>query len=536
MNPDPSPPQTLNTLLTALAAQRGGSNALIAGDKMISFTELAHRANRLAAGLAERGVGCGDRVAIWLANVPAWVELTFALAQLGAVAVAINTQYRQHEVEDLVERSGARLLVLQPRQGKTDYLGIVAQFDDRRIAGLEAFVLVGEDAAINRLKGRPAVPYSGLLSDSLHEADHGAPDLPCNVFTSSGTTSSPKLVQHRQRAVVRHALAVAESFGFRNPDAVILGMLPFGGVFGFSAIMAAIAAGRPTVLQPVYDAGEAVALIERHQVTHSAGADEMFRRILEVAEPAARIASLKEGAFANFGTDAAALVEQGAARGIKLFQTYGSSEVLALMTYPASASGPERWKLGGGEPCSPEIQVRACQPESGEELPEGQSGELQIHGPNVMAGYMNNPEANREVFTTDGYVCTGDLGYMEGAESFVYLARMGDALRLGGYLVNPREIETYLESHAAIGLAQVVAVDTDRGQRPVAFVTLEPGAVLDESAVIQDCRATMAKYKAPIRIVTLEAFPTTPSANGEKIQKTKLRDMGQALIAEESGA
>jgi len=535
MNLEALQTQTLGALLEGVAAERGDAPALICGDESQSFAALARNARKVAAGLAGLGVGRGDKVAVWLANVPAWVELEFALARLGAVAVAINTRYRRHEVEDIIERSGARLLVLQPSLKGTDYLGLVEQFDEARLANLEALVLVGGDTHPARIKGRPAVAYEDLLGRDEYPSDDGQPDLACNAFTSSGTTSAPKLVLHRQAAIAHHARAVADTFSYRQtPDTVVLGMLPFCGVFGFNTIMGALAAGRPAVLLPVYDAEEAVARIERHRVTHTSGSDEMFRRIFDAARPPSRIASLKEGAFANFSTDAAALVERAVNQDIKLFQTYGSSEVQALMSYAADGSGPRRWALGGGKPSSPEIRVRVRDPESGELLADGEQGELEIAGPNVMIGYLNNPEATRETMIADGFARTGDLGYTEGPDSFVYLARLGDALRLGGFLVNPREIEAYLEAFEAIRLAQVVAVDTERGPRPVAFVIPESGASFDEAAVIRACLSDMAKFKVPVRIAALERFPTTSSANGEKIQKARLREMAKELVDAEA--
>lgn len=534
MNAEVVGAETLSALLEGVVAERGDRTALIHGDDRLSFAALARNVLAVAAGLARLGVRRGDRVAVWLPNVPAWVELEFALARLGAMAVAINTKYRRHEVEDILERSGARLLVLQPSLNGTDYLSLVEEFDSARLGNLDAFVSVGDEPCAQAIKGRSILAYSELLTQGGHAADDSAPDSLCNAFTSSGTTSAPKLVLHRQAAIVHHARAVAHTFSYRQtPNTVVLGMLPFCGVFGFNTIMGALAAGRPVVLLPVYDAAQAVAQIERHRVTHTSGSDEMFRRIFDAASPPSRLQSLKEGAFANFSTDAAGLVEQAVHRGIKLFQTYGSSEVQALMSYAAPGSGPKRWALGGGLPSSPQIRVRARDPESGKLLADGERGELEIGGPNVMVGYLNNQEATSAAMTPDGFVRTGDLGYTEGADSFVYLARLGDALRLGGFLVNPHEIEDYLEQFESIKLAQVVGVDTDRGPRPVAFVILEPGETFSESAVIDTCRSNMAKFKVPVRIVALEQFPTTSSANGEKIQKAKLRDMAQRLVDQE---
>lgn len=522
---------TLNELLDARVADGGDEPALIQGDTRITYAEVAARVRRVAAGLARLGIGPGDRVAVWLGNDPAWIELEFALARLGAVAVAINTKYRRHEVEDIVGRSGARALVLPPTLGEIDCLALIADCDDEALAALETLVLVGDAPAADRCAGRSLLSYAALDAHGEHARDEGTPDAPCMIFTSSGTTSAPKLVTHRQAALVHHALAAADAFGYRGAaDTVVLAMLPYCGVFGFNTVMGAFAAGRPTVLLPAFEAGAAVAAIERHGVTHTNGADEMFRRILDAAEPVSRIATLREGAFANFSADAAALVDRAHALGIKLFQTYGASEVQALMVYAAAGSGPERWAVGGGTPSSPDTRVRVRDTETGRLLGPGESGEIEVGGPHVMVGYLGNDEANAKTFTDDGFVRTGDLGYMESGDTFVYLARLGDTLRLGGFLVNPREIEAYLESFDAIDQAQVVAVDTERGPRPVAWVIVPAGHHLDADSIIAACQADMAKYKVPVRLIETEAFPTTPSANGVKIQKAKLRERAQAEI------
>lgn len=535
MNREPITAQTLNSLLARLVSECGSSTALISRGAAVSFAELERNVRVLAGGLAELGISRGDRVAVWLPNVPAWVELEFALARLGAIAVAINTRYRRHEVEDIVGRSRARVLVLQPQLGDVDYLSLLEQCDAARLGALETLVLI-DDVPAGRVKGRRAVSYRALLARDAHAADDGRPDLPCNAFTSSGTTSAPKLVLHSQAAIAGHALAVAEAFTYRRSPAavVVLGMLPFCGVFGFNTVMGALAAGRPCVLLPAFDAGQAVDAIERHRVTHTVGTDEMYRRIFAAAAPPRRIASLKEGAFAAFGGDAVELVSRGGALGIKLFQTYGSSEVQALMAYAPPGSGPERWALGGGVPSSPDTLVRIRDPESGVLIADGERGEIEIKGRNVMIGYIDDPDAEKRAFTPDGYVRTRDLGYLEGPRQFVYLARLGDALRLGGFLVNPREIEEFLERDETVAAAQVVAVDTARGPRPVAFVVPTPGARPDEAALIRACAADMARFKVPKRVIALERFPTTSSANGEKIQKAKLREMAQALIETEA--
>ena len=152
-----------------------------------------------------------------------------------------------------------------------------------------------------------------------------------------------------------------------------------------------------------------------------------------------------------------------------------------------------------------------------------------VKGPSLMAGYYQNPEATAAAFTADGFLHTGDLGYLEADGRFVFLTRMGDVLRLGGFLVSPAEIENHLQKHATVDGAQVVGVQTATAPRAVAFVTLKPGANFDEAALRDWCRSGLAGYKVPMRVVRLDEFPVTASANGMKILRTRLRDMAAAL-------
>ena len=166
---------------------------------------------------------------------------------------------------------------------------------------------------------------------------------------------------------------------------------------------------------------------------------------------------------------------------------------------------------------------------------DGEAGEIQIRGPNVLPSYFNNPEATAKAFTADGWYRSGDLGLQQGS-GFVYLSRMGDSLRLRGYLVNPAEIEACLLQHPSVGGAQVVGVNqAGVGDVAVAFVlsgqTDRPGGKPDEATLLNHCRVYLANYKIPARIVLIEEFPSINGPNGIKIQKRQLRDMAKALLA-----
>jgi fatty-acyl-CoA synthase len=530
-------PHTVTAMLGARARERPDGLALVLHDRRLTFAELEDHAARVASGLARLGVGVGDRVAVWLPNCLAWVELEFALARLGAIAIAINTKFRAEEVGDILERSEARVLVLWPGFKDIDFTGILTGVDADRLAGLETLVTVdatAADASAVALRDVRAVGYDDLLAHDPMDDDHARPDATCNAFTSSGTTGAPKLVLHAQQGIAVHSDAVAGGFGYREPDCVVLGMLPFCGVFGFNTVMGALAAGAPSVLMPVFEAGAAVELIERERVTNTNGSDEMLRRILAEAQPPERVATLREAGFAAFSGDARTLIDAADALGKRFYMAYGSSEVQALLAHQPADAPPEVRARAGGPPVHPDTDVRVRATEEGDDSlePPGESGELEIRGPSVMTGYLGDDEAAREAFTDDGYLRSGDLGSLAEREGFVYLTRQGDVLRLGGFLVSPVEIEDFLEKLEPVSAAQVVGVDTPSGAQPVAFVIPGPDQDIDEEWIIGRCAADLAKFKVPRRVICVDAFPTTPSANGERVQRQVLRRRAAELIEE----
>ena len=186
---------------------------------------------------------------------------------------------------------------------------------------------------------------------------------------------------------------------------------------------------------------------------------------------------------------------------------------------------------GGGWPMSPDAKVRVRDTETGELATPGLSGEIEIGAPSRFLGYFNNPEATRDAITADGFFRTGDIGRLRGG-AFVYETRAGDAMRLGGFLVAPGEIEDELKSCAGVADAQVVAVDLQGHARCVAFV-IPAGSLRHLEALTARLRERLAGYKIPARIYVVDAFPVTDSANGVKIQRAKLRAMAMERIAAE---
>jgi fatty-acyl-CoA synthase len=528
-------PQTLTELLARRVA--AGGIAIIDRDTPVTASALDDESRRVAQGLRDLGVREGDRVALWLPNVPAWLACFFACARLGAIAVAVNTRFRSGEIADIVGRSGAKVLVYWPGFRHIDFDGILRDAGVAALEQLETIVAYGEsgeggesgasDEAPPRHKilSHPVVAYCDLALRTPYAHDHARPDLGCLIFTTSGTTKKPKFVLHSQASIASHAAEAARGFGYGDADACTLLTIPLCGTYGLSNALAPLAGAQPLVMLPTFDAQEAAQAINRHAVTHFPATGDIVAQLRDASTEAIPYPSMRMVIGARAGQARSADV-----RGLKMVGVYGSSEMQGVLSRQAIDASPDQREIGGGKLITAETQVRARQAETGKILPHGEHGELEFKGPSCMMGYYGDAEATAAAFTEDGFFRSGDLGYTVAEGEYVFLSRIGDVLRLAGFLVNPLEIEAVLDTHPAVAASQVVGIDGPRGPVPVAFVVPTDSTGFDEATLIAHCKKQIAQYKVPHHVLTIAAFPVTPSANGNKIQKAKLREMAVELL------
>jgi fatty-acyl-CoA synthase len=510
--------ETLSEILAHNVAVRPGNAAATDERGTLSWLELAELSEGYAALLARQGIGFGGHVALWLPNSVDYLALIFACARLGALAVHVNTRFRTAEAGYLLRRSQASVLV-------TAWGFAPANFPE-----LLAAIPAGDRCALQRVIGRDATAAeaAGLpvlrLEPAGRIADSAEPEAPCLTFTTSGTTSGPKLVLHRQRSIAGHACDVSAALATGAAGSCVLSAVPLCGTFGLALAMSAAAGGAHIVLMPQFDGEAAGSLIRKHAVTHTAGSDDMLGRIAAAA--AGRLfETLVFTGYASFTPRADMAVAAAGAIGMKPRGLYGSSEVQALF-----AISPDSRRLrDGGVPVSPDAEISVRDPETGAPLPDGQDGELCLRAPSLFDGYLGDPEATARAFTADGFFKTGDLAASV-SPGFVYKSRIGDSLRLGGFLVNPEEIEAFLQTLPGVGEAQVVAAEAGGERAAVAFIRPAPNAMPDENAILAACRGSLARYKQPARAIMVEAFPVTDSPNGVKIQRAKLREMAAAAL------
>ena len=522
--------------MAALAQSHGQHPALIDQDVPTSFSALHAQSLQLAGNLAQLGVGPNDRVAVWLPNCLAWLQTFLACAHLGATVLAVNTRFRSQEVADIVGRGKADWLVMWPDFKGIAFADILADVPKDVLSRVRAIITLGDTQGANTqaiaARGFKVLGYKALLDTPCAPPPaFGNAGVLC--FTTSGTTSQPKFVLHDQATLIQHGDVMQQVYGY-GADSRILASAPFCGAFGFATLTGGLVTGCTTVSEPVSDTNSTLAQIRKHRVTHTYANNESILKLFETAQSASDFESCKLFGFASFSPAINSLLEQAERNGVALTGLYGSSELQALVAaQPTDASQGDislRY-LSGGQLIHPDARVRTSDPETGQVLKQGESGEIEIFSPSRMVGYLDQPEATARAMTADGFFKTGDLGYAVSERQFVFQTRMGDSMRLSGFLVNPAEIEQAVEKLPGVKACQVVGGTQGTKILPVAFVILKDGAHADPTAWTQACKRLMAGYKVPVHFEVVSVFPSVESANAVKIQKNKLREMADALLA-----
>jgi fatty-acyl-CoA synthase len=322
----------------------------------------------------------------------------------------------------------------------------------------------GQDVSDLRHRGRT----------TRHHRDRGLPgcaqasDLAV-AFMTSGTTGTPKLPALTHQHVVAHLRAAAQAARVK-PGTTSLLVLPFCGTFGFLSAMSALSGGGRIVLLPRFKSSSAAELIDRFGVTHVNGSDDM---LLAIIGQGRKLSSWRYGVQAEFSGHGERAVAAAGERGVQITGVYGSSETFGLLAMRAPEEPLERRWRAGGTFVADQMEVRIAEPGD----PAGAStamGEIQFRGPSVPDAYLQADGTMPPALTGDGWFCTGDHGQLYEDGGFTYMARQDDALRRAGLLVDPAEIERFLERHPAVNQAQVVDLAKDDGHQVAVRVRHRP--------------------------------------------------------------
>jgi HIP---CoA ligase len=509
---------TIPAAVAGAAREFGDAPAVVEpGGPRLSYGELHERVAAVAGSLIAEGIAPGDRVAIWSPNTHHWVVAALGALYAGATLVPVNTRFTGPEALDVVSRSNARALFVAGR-----FLGA------DRLAALRAAAADAADP-LDRLRLVVRVPIepdpgrsaggtldwaeleAGAPGPAMDRAAAVTPERVSDIMFTSGTTGRSKgaMSAHRQSLAV--ARAWAECGGLTRADRYLV-VSPFFHTFGYKAgILACLVSGATLVPQAVFDAEQAMALIESERVTVFPGAPTIYQTILDHPARASRDLSSLRLAVTGAATVPIALIERMARElGFDTVLTaYGLTEaVVATMCRPGD--DPQTVAHTSGRAAAG-FEVRVADAD-GRGLGPGEPGEILLRGPNVMLGYLDDPAATRAAIDAGGWLHTGDIGRLDPGGYLTITDRLKDMYICGGFNVYPAEVEQVLARLDGVAESAVIGVPDPRlGEVGKAYLVTRPGRVLSEAEVLAFCRARLASYKVP-RVVEFRAnLPRNPA-------------------------
>ncbi|MCO1654994.1 AMP-binding protein [Pseudonocardia humida] len=519
------------SMFAATAARVPDADAVRYLGGRITYRELDELTDAFAAGLLEGGFTAGDRVALYLQNVPQFVIGLVGAWKAGGIAVSVNPMNRERELELLLRDSGATVLVCLQSLYRdvaaavlpgtdvrtvltTSELEYATEPDERLLGGTERIELpdtVDLAGLLERFRGQrpPAVSFT-------------ADDIAFLTYTS-GTTGPPK------GAMNTHGNVVFNSQAYRHwceldGDAVVLGVAPLFHITGLIGhITVSLLLGAPLVLFHRFEPSAAIDVIRAERPTFTIGSITVFIALMNApnAEKEA-LTSLTRIWSGGAPIPPSTVKAFSQTFGQYVHNIYGLTETTSPSHgVPRGAEAPVDEASGAlsvGVPIYNTV-VRIVG-EDGQDLPAGEVGEIVTTGPQVVPGYWNKPEETAKAIP-GGALHTGDVGYMDEQGWFYIVDRKKDQINAGGYKVWPREVEDVLYEHEAVREAAVVGVpDEYRGETVKAFVSLRPGRSVDEAELIAFCRARMAAYKYPRQVEFLDEIPKTVTG---KLLRRELR-------------
>ncbi len=514
-----------------LAADPSGA-AVRYFDGVLTRTELDQVSDALACALLARGFTRGDRLAVYLQNVPQFLVCMLASWKAGGVMVSINPMSRARELSYLLKDSGAKVLVCLETLYDEVARDVVPDTDvDLVLTTSELEHQTRNDerllAGITRQRHEGTTDLAGLVEQHHGEVPLAVElDLDDVAFLTytSGTTGVPKGAMNTHRNVVFTAAVYRDCARFA-PGGSVFGVAPLFHITGLIGhIAVSFLAPMPLVLAYRFEPDVVLDALLEHRPTYTIGAITAFNALLNsprfTAEHFSSFTSVYSGGAAISPTAEQAFRK---ATGRQVHNAYGLTETTSPMTLtPFGAPSPVDETSGAlsvGAPV-PSTIVR-IQGEDGEDLPLGEVGEIVAEGPQVVAGYWGKPEETAASLP-GGALRSGDVGFMN-PEGWIFIVdRKKDMINASGYKVWPREVEDVLVEHPAVREAAVVGVpDEKRGETVKAFVSLKSGAQVTPEELIGHCKERMAAYKYPREVVVIEELPKTVTG---KILRRELRD------------
>ena len=530
---------TMGQHFEAIAQRFPDREALVSRHQNVrmSYRELDRESNRLASALLRCGIAQGDRVGIWAHNGAEWLLMQLATAKVGIVLVNINPAYRVTELEYALNKVGCKMLVTMTAFKTSDYLGIVRELapevdtctpgalQARRAPLLKTVVQLGTEEVAGMMTfaallatGEVQDPAVGKLGASLNATDA------INIQFTSGTTGFPKGATLTHRNILNNGFFIGEAMKLTEADRLCI-PVPLYHCFGMVLGNLAALTHGSTIVYPNdgFDPLTVLETVQAEKCTALHGVPTMF--IAELAQPGFAqfdLSSLRTGIMA--GSPCPIEVMKKVVSDMHMNEVtiaYGMTET-SPVSCQSTTSTPLDKRVSTVGLVQPHLEIKVIDPETGQTVAIGETGEFCTKGYSVMYGYWGDEEKTREAIDRDGWMHTGDLATMDAQGYVNIVGRIKDMVIRGGENVYPREIEEFLYQHPAISDVQVIGVPDEKyGEELCACIILKPGTQASAEDIRAFCTGKIAHYKVPRHIKFVQTFPMTITG---KVQKFVMRE------------
>jgi len=509
------------------ARRFAATEAVVDGDRRVTYAELADRVGDVARALMASAVETGDRVAVWAPNSLEWIVAALAVTAAGGVLVPVNTRFKGSEAGDIIGRSGAKALFTVRGFLDTDYPALLAEAGGDLPALAHTVVISGPAGAA---PGEVAWTDFLARADAVGSADLDArmatvgPDAPSDVVFTSGTTGSPKGVVMTHGQALRAYLDWCDWAGLRAGDRYLI-VNPFFHIFGYKAgCLASLMRGATIFPLAVFDVATVCEIVERERITVFPGAPTIYQSLLDYADRDAHdLSSLRLAVTGAADIPVELITRVAEELPFETIRTgYGLTEA-GTVTGSRTDDDFTHIATTVGVPW-PGFDVRTVDTDN-RVVPAGEPGEVCVRGETVMRGYLDDPAATAATFDADGFLHTGDLGVFDADGYLRIVGRIKDMFIVGGFNAYPAEIENLLLGHPRVAQAAVIGMPDERlGEVGMAFLVLHDGPPLTEADVVAWARDRMANFKVPRRVAFVDALPI--NATG-KVVKDELRTLAE---------
>ena len=478
--------------LSDTAARHGDRTAFKLDDFELSYTGLDCAASRIANLLEDKGLEPGDRVGLMLPNVPYFPSIYYGVLRAGGVVVPMNVLLKGREVSYYLGDSGAKLLFAW---------GDFAEAAEQGASEAGAETILVKPGEFEQLVGH--------MGDEYETVERAGDDTAVILYTS-GTTGQPKGAELTHENLGRNCAVTGSTLGEFDEEDVLLGALPLFHSFGQTCTMnSAVDVGACVTMLPRFDPEKALEIIERDSVTVFQGVPTMYNAMLHADGADSADASTLRLCMSGGAAIPVELIRGFEDKfGCAIIEGYGLSETSPV----ASFNHPDKERKPGsiGTPIEG-VEMQAWD-DDGNEVAQGEVGEIVIRGHNIMKGYWDRPDATDEAITGEGWFRSGDMAKVDEDGYFFIVDRKKDLIIRGGYNVYPREIEEVLYEHPAIQEAAVIAVPDDKlGEEVGAAVVLKQGESLDAADLKAYVKEQVAAYKYPRKVWFVDKLPMGPT-------------------------